>query len=79
MSYIGCPGNWSQGVGGVISCDTTATVITEVELAASLLSNNQLSASDFGVYFGAAVLILVTGYGIKLVRQLVEDRPSRGG
>jgi hypothetical protein len=79
MSYIACSGVWSQGSGGEILCDVTATLISESELAASLLSNNQLSAEDFGIYFGSTVMIFVIAYGIKLTRRLFEDQAGRRG
>ena len=76
--YLACSGTWSQGAGGVISCDTTATVVTELELAQSLLVQNQLDSADFGVLFGGAVLMLVTAYCIRQVRRLFETNPGRG-
>lgn len=79
MKYLACSGNWSQDGNGFISCDTAANVITEVELAASLLSNSQMTAADMGVYFGYAALMLVLGYGIKITRQVIEDRAGRRG
>jgi hypothetical protein len=76
--YVSCSGNWGQRSTGDIYCDTTATVVTETELAQTMLAQNQLDNEDFVILLGAAVLMLVSAYGIRMVRRIFEDRPGRG-
>ena len=57
--YISCSGNWGQRGSGDIYCDTTATIVTETELAQSMLAQNQLDNEDFAILLGAAVLMMV--------------------
>lgn len=76
--YVRCDGNLTQATNGTIRCDTSWVSLTPEQVLADIQSTQLLDAADYQVLFGGAVLMLVIGFGIRMVRRIFEERPGRG-
>ena len=76
--YVKCEGTLTQGGNGEIQCSTTWVSLTPEQVLNDIQSTQLLDSSDFNTLFGAAVLLLVIGFGIKMVRSIFEERHGRG-